>query len=174
MRSQRVEQRVHVWASVKKYARREFEIVSTVSTDATPDCAQALGTLLDLRTLQSTAFWALSVLTVVTVAAVASGQDFLILMMRVPPRPSRPKVISMPNARSGVCARRSRPASARGDFGHPTPVQDASSLGLGAATRKRSVALPLHMTRAAMMSRMRAATGSASTISSIADRRFAL
>ena len=54
-------------------------------------------------------------------------RDALSLMMRVPARPSRPKVISIPSARRGVCARRSRPASARGDFGHPTPVRDASS-----------------------------------------------
>ena len=40
-------------------------------------------------------------------------------MIRVPARPSRLKLISIPSARRNVCARRSRPASARGFFGHP-------------------------------------------------------
>jgi hypothetical protein len=62
-----------------------------------------------------------TVLTLVRVGA-------LRLMIRVPARPSRAKLISIPSARRGVCARRSRPASARGDFGHPPPVPDASSL----------------------------------------------
>ena len=53
----------------------------------------------------------------------------LILIMRVPARPSRLKVISIPSARRDVCARRSRPASARGDFDQPAPVKNASSLG---------------------------------------------
>jgi hypothetical protein len=69
----------------------------------------------------------LTVLTVLTVAQMGFARDALSLMMRVPARPSRPKVISIPSARRGVCTRRSRPARARGDFGHPTPVRDASS-----------------------------------------------
>ena len=52
----------------------------------------------------------------------------VILMVRVPNRPSRPKTISIPSARSGVCARRSRPASARGLFGQPERVQAAIAL----------------------------------------------
>jgi hypothetical protein len=43
----------------------------------------------------------------------------VILMVRVPDRPSRLNTISIPSARSEVCARRSRPASARGLFGQP-------------------------------------------------------
>jgi hypothetical protein len=69
-----------------------------------------------------------TLLTVLTVVRVGFARDALSLMIRVPARPSRPKLISIPSARSGVCARRSRPARARGDFGHPTPVRDASSL----------------------------------------------
>ena len=70
----------------------------------------------------------LTVLTVLTVARAGFARDARSLMMRVPARPSRPKLMSIPSARRGVCARRSRPARARGDFGHPTPVRDASSL----------------------------------------------
>jgi hypothetical protein len=61
-------------------------------------------------------------LTVLTVLTVFSGKfscDAVIRMIRVPPRPSRLKEISMPSARSEVWTRRSRPASARGDFGQP-------------------------------------------------------
>jgi hypothetical protein len=98
--------------------------------------------------------------------------DVLSLMIRVPARPSRLKFISIPSARRGVCARRSRPASARGDLGHPPCVRDASPLE--AAIRNRSEAFPLHVVRSAMMSRIRVATASASTTSSMADLRFAL
>ena len=56
-------------------------------------------------------------------AAWSCGRDpdepAVILTDRVPGRPSRLKLISMPSARRKVCARRSRPASARGFFGHP-------------------------------------------------------
>jgi hypothetical protein len=58
-----------------------------------------------------------TVLTVLTVVRVGFVRDALSLMIRVPARPSRPKLISIPSARRGVCARRSRPARARGDFG---------------------------------------------------------
>jgi len=61
----------------------------------------------------------LTVLTVLTVLSCEFSCAAVIRMIRVPPRPSRLKVISMPSARSDVCARRSRPASARGDFGQP-------------------------------------------------------
>jgi hypothetical protein len=47
------------------------------------------------------------------------AEPVLILISRVPARRSRLKWISMPSARKKVCARRSRPASARGFFGHP-------------------------------------------------------
>src|SRR6516165_4433456 len=36
----------------------------------------------------------------------------VILIVRIPNRPSRPKTISIPSVRRNVCARRSRPASA--------------------------------------------------------------
>jgi hypothetical protein len=44
-----------------------------------------------------------------------------IVIVRVPARPARPKVISMPSARRKVCARRNRPASSLGLFGQPWP-----------------------------------------------------
>ena len=47
----------------------------------------------------------------------------VILIVRVPNRPSRPKTISIPSVRRKVCARRSRPASARGFFGQPDRLQ---------------------------------------------------
>jgi hypothetical protein len=100
----------------------------------------------------------LTVLTVLTVAQMGFARDALSLMMRVPARPSRPKVISIPSARRGVCTRRSRPASARGDFGHPASVRHASSLEKQAATRNRSEAFPLHIVRSDMISRMRIPT----------------
>jgi hypothetical protein len=52
-----------------------------------------------------------TVLAVLTVVRVGFVRDALSLMIRVPARPSRPKLISIPSARRGVCARRSRPAS---------------------------------------------------------------
>jgi hypothetical protein len=94
-----------------------------------------------------------TVLAVLTVVRVGFARDALSLMIRVPARPSRPKVISIPSARRGVCARRSRPARARGDFGQPPPVRDASSPEGWAATRNRSEAFPVQMVRSAMMSR---------------------
>ena len=97
----------------------------------------------------------------------------VILIVRVPNRPSRPKTISIPSARSGVCARRSRPASARGLFGQPDRVQAAIALPPTLMpTCKRSDALPVHCARSAMSSRTWAATGSASTMFSIASRRL--
>src|SRR5438128_680495 len=41
-----------------------------------------------------------------TVVRVGFVRDAVILMVRVPARPSRAKVISIPSARRGVCARR--------------------------------------------------------------------
>jgi hypothetical protein len=83
------------------------------------------------------------------------------LMILFPARPSRLNAMSMPSARRNVCARRRRPASARGFLGQPV-----LSLGIPllrpALTRKRSAALPLYKMRSAMISRTHAATGSAS------------
>jgi hypothetical protein len=68
-------------------------------------------------------------MTVMTVLTVLRGDlacEALIRMIRLPPLPSRLKAISMPRARSDVWARRSRPASARGDFGQaerPSPAR---------------------------------------------------
>ena len=45
------------------------------------------------------------------------------LMILVPVRPSRENVISMPTARRNVCARRSRPASARGFLAYAPPIE---------------------------------------------------
>jgi|SRR6516164_7574192 len=68
----------------------------------------------------------------------------VILIVRVPNRPSRPKAISIPTVRKKVCARRSRPARARGLFGQPVRL---------VPTCKRSDALPVHCARSAMSSR---------------------
>jgi hypothetical protein len=113
------------------------------------------------------------------VANTADGADgvvppmAVILMVRVPNRPSRPKTISIPSARSGVWARRSRPASARGFFGQPDPVQAAISIAANIdAELQKSDALPVHCARSAMSSRTWAATGSASMMFSIASRRL--
>src|SRR5262249_54900064 len=58
-------------------------------------------------------------LTVLTVSCNWFSPIAVILIVRVPNRPSRPKTISIPSVRRKVCARRSRPASARALFGHP-------------------------------------------------------
>ena len=52
----------------------------------------------------------------------------LTLIILVPVRPSRENAISMPRVRRNVCARRSRPASARGFFAHALPLGSASDL----------------------------------------------
>ena len=95
----------------------------------------------------------------------------VILIIRLPVRPSRPKAISMPTVRRNVWQRRNRPARARGFLGHPAVVSSAPSLA--AMARRRSEALPVHVLRTAMISRTKAATGSASMTPSIADRRLA-
>src|SRR5438034_3063890 len=61
----------------------------------------------------------------------------LTLIILVPARPSRENLISMPSVRRNVCARRSRPASARGLFAHPGPLG-----ALSAHKRNRSDAAP--------------------------------
>ena len=48
------------------------------------------------------------------------------LIILVPARPSRENVISMPSVRRNVCARRSRPASARGFLAHALPLEMSS------------------------------------------------
>jgi hypothetical protein len=106
------------------------------------------------------------------VADAADGADGVIQLVlaygrypdvRVPNRPSRSKTISFPSARRKVCARRSRPASARGLFGQPDRL---------APTCKRSDALPVHCVLSAMISRTWAGRGSASMIFSIAACRL--
>src|SRR6516162_2297065 len=114
----------------------------------------------------------LTVLTVLTVLAWFSAAE-LILITRVPALPSRPKVISTPNLRRNVCARRSRPARARGVLGHPFVSFQTPSPPNSAPARRRSEALPVHVLRFAINSRIRAATGSPSMSSSMAALRFA-
>ena len=112
----------------------------------------------------------LTVLTMLTVLWDGFSPMAVILIVRVPKRPSRPKTISIPSVRGKVCTRRSRPASARGVFGQP---DRSAIMGLPATwvpASKRSDALPVHRARSAMISRTRAATGSASTMLSIASR----
>jgi hypothetical protein len=96
----------------------------------------------------------------------------LTLIILVPVRPSRENVISMPKVRRNVCARRSRPASARGFFAHAGPPE-MSSRALSAHKRRSSDALPVHMVRLAMIARTQLAMGSASMMLSTAARRFA-
>ena len=115
--------------------------------------------------------WSLTRLTVLTVLWVRFSPMAVILMVRVPNRPSRPKTISIPSARSGVCARRSRPASARGLFGQPHRGPSSHSIPpTFMPICKRSDALPVECVRSAMSSRTWAATGSASMMFSIASR----
>src|SRR5262245_4045866 len=85
----------------------------------------------------------------------------LTLIILVPARPSRENVTSMPSVRRNVCARRSRPASARGVFGQPALLLQSSSPAKSAA-RKRSAALPVHALCLAKSPRTHVATGSAS------------
>src|SRR6266700_6584498 len=109
--------------------------------------------------------------TLLTVLTVCSAL-VLTLIILVPDRPSRENVTSMPSVRRNVCARRSRPASARGVFGQPALLFQTSSPAQSAA-RKRSAALPVHALPSAISPRTHAATGSASIMPSIAVLRFA-
>jgi hypothetical protein len=70
--------------------------------------------------VQDSLNWSLTVVTVLTVLRGDLACEALIRMILLPPLPSRLNAISMPSARSDVWARRSRPASARGDFGQAT------------------------------------------------------
>src|SRR5262245_11767215 len=88
---------------------------------------------------------ALTVLTVLTLFSAL----VLTLIILVPVRPSRENVISMPSVRRNVCARRSRPASARGFFVHDGPFE-MSARACSAHKLKSSDALPLHMARSIM------------------------
>src|SRR5262249_22220775 len=75
-------------------------------------------------------------------------------------------------AKRGLCPTQPA-ASARGLFGQPDRVQAAIALPPTLMpTCKRSDALPVHCARSAMSSRTWAATGSASTMLSIASRRL--
>jgi hypothetical protein len=96
----------------------------------------------------------------------------LILIIRLPVRPSRLKAISMPTVLRKVWQRRNRPARARGFFGHPAVLSGTFSPAAVRA-RRRSEALPVHVLRTAMISHTKAATGSASMTPSIAARRLA-
>jgi hypothetical protein len=64
----------------------------------------------------------------------------LTLIILVPVRSSQENAISMPNVRRNVCARRSRPASARGFFTHAVALEmsaracarDGQAINIGA------------------------------------------
>jgi hypothetical protein len=105
-------------------------------------------------------------LTVLTVFSVL----VLTLIILVPIRPSREKEISIPSVRRNVCARRSRPASARGFFAQSVPL---ASRARSAHKRRRSEALPVHTVWSTIMARTHVAMGSASMMLSIAALRFA-
>src|SRR5262249_33320846 len=97
-------------------------------------------------------------------------EDFLsdvILIIRLPVRPSRLKAISMPTVLRNVWQRRNRLARAR-------EVLTRTTSPAAIWARRRSEALPAHVARTAIISRTKAATGSASIIPSIAARRFVL
>ena len=113
---------------------------------------------------------ALTMLTVLTLLTV-SPAVLLTLIILVPVRPSRENVMSIPSVRRNVCARRSRPASARGFLADPVPPEVAAG-ALSAHNRMRSDALPVHMVRSAMSARRQLATGSASMMLSMAALRF--
>jgi hypothetical protein len=95
----------------------------------------------------------------------------LILIVRVPARPSRLKDTSIPSTRRKVCARRNRPERAPGFFGQPAPERSSAPRSL--AARKSSEAVPAQLPRSATSLRTQTATGSLSMTSSIADLRFA-
>ena len=110
----------------------------------------------------------LAVLTLLTLFSAL----VLTLIILLPVRPSRENVISMPKARRNVCARRSRPASARGFFAHAAPLE-MSARACSAHKRKRSDALPVQAVRSIISARTQVAMGSTSTMLSMAALRFA-
>jgi len=65
------------------------------------------------------------------------GPEALILIIRAPDRPSRPKASSRSSMRRNVCARRSRPARAHGFFA-PGGLMDVSCRALSAHRCNRS------------------------------------
>jgi hypothetical protein len=71
-----------------------------------------------------------------------------------------------------LCARRSRPARARGFFGQPDRFQTMELPTTLMPACNRSDAFPVHCALSAIISRTRAATGSASRMFSIASRRL--
>jgi hypothetical protein len=83
----------------------------------------------------------LTLLTALTVPARFSIR-VLILIVRVPARPSRLKATSMPSMRRNVCARRRRPASAPGCFGQPALFFETSSPAR--LLTRRPTRLPMH------------------------------
>jgi hypothetical protein len=109
--------------------------------------------------------------TMLTVLTVSSAL-VLTLIIRVPLRPSRENVISIPIVRRNVCARRRRPESALGFFAHAPPVE-ISLRALSAHKLRRSDALPVHMVRLAIIVRTQVAMGSASMMLSIPALRLA-
>jgi hypothetical protein len=84
----------------------------------------------------------------------------VILIIRLPARPSRLKVISMPAVLRNVWQRRNRAASALGFVGQAVVLLGA--IFSSRALRRRSEAFPTHAVRSAMISRTKVATGSAS------------
>jgi hypothetical protein len=58
-----------------------------------------------------------------TVLTVFSRSRVMVIVL-LPARPSRLKTISIPSERNPGCARRRRPESARGLFGHPVLLQE--------------------------------------------------
>jgi hypothetical protein len=111
-------------ADVGKRSLRSTEMtasicVSTVSIVCTID-AYSFGTDKDVL-IQSGPIIA-DALTVLTVLTLFSPL-VLSLIILVPARPWRENVTSMPSVRRNVCARRSRPASARGFLAYALPVE---------------------------------------------------
>jgi hypothetical protein len=91
-------------------------------------------------------------MSIVADAAAGCADDVrvLVLIVRVPNRPSRSKTILIPSVRRKVCARRDGPVSARGLFGQPYRLMP---------TCKSSDALPVHFARSAMISHTQAPPG---------------
>jgi hypothetical protein len=89
------------------------------------------------------------------------------LMIRLPAWPSRLTAISMPSARREVCARRKRPATARGFWGQPVRSLPIPSLLCSALARSSSAVLPAQELRSAISSR----SGDASDVNGLRQHR---
>ena len=85
-------------------------------------------------------------------------------------RPSRENVISTPTPLRNVCARRNRPARARGFFAHGGFIE-VSSRALSAHKRNRSDAVLVQVSLSPIIVRTHVANGSASIMLSIAGGR---